>query len=273
MRYRFGVFRLDLGPPLKLSSGNSPVEMQQRPLEVLRYLLENRPRPVPKEELKEKIWGQAHVEDEPVWTAISKIRDVVGSEFVQTARKAGWRIAGPVVEEAGEPAPGAGRLRFWRKAALVAAAAIALTALAAYRILQVPLRLQITEPANGSKGGYGVAVKGTASSSNIKVRLLVRDSGKWWPQEDPQGGDEALQPTGPPEQNRWNWAGVVRLGMEGKDLSGEQKGIGKQFIIVAAREHPRFKEVRRRPNAEERCLPELPNDVETSAEVSIVRVR
>jgi hypothetical protein len=46
MRYRFGVFRLDLGPPLELSSGDSPVEMQQRPLEVPRHILENRPRPV-----------------------------------------------------------------------------------------------------------------------------------------------------------------------------------------------------------------------------------
>lgn len=75
------------------------VEVERKPLELLRYLLSKTGgEVVRKEELLEAVWPGVLVVDASLATAVSKIRKVLGEqEIIQTVPRVGYRIAVPVV--------------------------------------------------------------------------------------------------------------------------------------------------------------------------------
>jgi DNA-binding winged helix-turn-helix (wHTH) protein/TolB-like protein len=70
------------------------VEMERKPLELLRYLLSKPGEVVGKEELLEAVWPGVLVVDASLATAVSKLRKVLGEqEIIQTVPRVGYRIA------------------------------------------------------------------------------------------------------------------------------------------------------------------------------------
>ena len=73
------------------------VELERKPLEVLRYLLSRSGEVVRKEELLEAVWPGVLVVDASLATAVSKLRKVLGEQdVIQTVSRVGYRIAVPV---------------------------------------------------------------------------------------------------------------------------------------------------------------------------------
>ena len=74
------------------------VELERKPLELLRYLLSRSGEVVRKEELLEAVWPGITVVDASLATAVSKLRKVLGEqEIIQTVPRVGYRIAVAVV--------------------------------------------------------------------------------------------------------------------------------------------------------------------------------
>lgn len=75
-----------------------PVEIERKPLDLLRYLLSKSGAVVRKEELLEAIWPDVLVVDASLATAVSKLRKALGEqEVIQTVPRVGYRIAVPIV--------------------------------------------------------------------------------------------------------------------------------------------------------------------------------
>ena len=74
------------------------VELERKPLELLRYLLSRSGEVVRKEELLEAVWPGVTVVDASLATAVSKLRKVLGEqEIIQTVPRVGYRIGVEVV--------------------------------------------------------------------------------------------------------------------------------------------------------------------------------
>src|SRR5689334_18616482 len=81
----------------QLIVNGQPVELERKPLELLRYLLSRSGEVVRKEELLEAVWPGLTVVDASLATAVSKLRKVLGDqEVIQTVPRVGYRIAVPV---------------------------------------------------------------------------------------------------------------------------------------------------------------------------------
>jgi len=76
-----------------------PVDLERKPLELLRYLLSHFGEVVRKEELLDAVWPGVIVVDASLATAVSKLRKVLGGEqeIIQTVPRVGYRISVPVV--------------------------------------------------------------------------------------------------------------------------------------------------------------------------------
>jgi DNA-binding winged helix-turn-helix (wHTH) protein len=81
--------------------------LEPRPFDTLLYLLQNRHRVVPKEELLDAVWGQRHVSQGVISRAVSLLRKALGDEgreapLVRTVHGVGLRFVGDVtvLEEA-----------------------------------------------------------------------------------------------------------------------------------------------------------------------------
>jgi len=81
----------------ELRVGGQPVEIERKPLDLLRYLLSKSGAVVKKEELLEAVWPGVLVVDASLATAVSKLRKALGDqEVIQTVSRVGYRIAVPV---------------------------------------------------------------------------------------------------------------------------------------------------------------------------------
>lgn len=73
------------------------VELERKPLELLRHLLSRSGEVVRKEELLEAVWPGVLVVDASLATAVSKLRKVLGEQdVIQTVPRVGYRISVPV---------------------------------------------------------------------------------------------------------------------------------------------------------------------------------
>ncbi len=92
-----------------------PVDLHPTPLRLLLYLLRNRDRVIPKDELLDRVWFDAAVSEGVLSTAIKEIRSALGDDgsqqrVIQTLRGKGYRLVAPVEERPAAPARGhAGR--------------------------------------------------------------------------------------------------------------------------------------------------------------------
>jgi len=86
-----------------------PVELRATPLRLLLYLLRNRDRVIPKDELLDRVWSEAAVSEGVLSTALKEIRSALGDDgsqqrVIQTLRGKGYRLTAPVEERPAAPA-------------------------------------------------------------------------------------------------------------------------------------------------------------------------
>ncbi len=98
--FSFGEFELDLGR-YELRRGGEVVKSEPRVLEVLNFLIENRNRVVPKEQLLDTIWRDVHVSESALTTAIRDARRALGDSsaeprWIRTVYGRGFRFVGEV---------------------------------------------------------------------------------------------------------------------------------------------------------------------------------
>ena len=110
---KFGIFEADLAAH-KLWKRGLPVHLQEKPFQLLSFLLERRGELVTREELRSRLWSNGtFVEfDEGVNAAVGKVRYALGDSadkpvFFETVRRKGYRWIAPVafVENTGGSAP------------------------------------------------------------------------------------------------------------------------------------------------------------------------
>ena len=92
----FGPFRLDTDPD-RLWRGSEEVALRAKSLSVLAYLARRPGRLVTKDELREQVWGAAHVSDTTLRVTVREIRaalgdDATGSSYLETVPGRGYRF-------------------------------------------------------------------------------------------------------------------------------------------------------------------------------------
>jgi DNA-binding winged helix-turn-helix (wHTH) protein len=102
MRVRFGDFSLDTDSR-QLRQGNADKHLSPKAFELLRLLLENRPRALSKAELHERLWPATFVSDATVTSLVAEVRAAVGDKarrggFVRTVHRFGYAFNGTVAE-------------------------------------------------------------------------------------------------------------------------------------------------------------------------------
>ena len=76
---RFGRFELDgRGQPLRADGAS--VDLQRKPMDVLRYLIEHRDRLVSKQELLRQVWPGIVASDDALQTAVRDLRRALGEQ-------------------------------------------------------------------------------------------------------------------------------------------------------------------------------------------------
>lgn len=113
MTYRFRRCALDAERRELLRNGE-PVETQPLVLELLLYLVRNRNRVVPKDELMSALWADSTVTEGSLSRAISLARRAIGdtdrrNPLIRTHTRVGFRFIGEITGEPGEPRPQAAR--------------------------------------------------------------------------------------------------------------------------------------------------------------------
>lgn len=100
--WRFGDAELD-ETAWRLTVRGQAVELEPRPLQVLRELLRSAGEVVRKDELVEAVYGHMHVTDGALNQAISKLRGALGDRdqsIIATVHRLGYRLAVPVQVQA-----------------------------------------------------------------------------------------------------------------------------------------------------------------------------
>ncbi len=140
--YRFGIFEFD-GNSGELRKHARPVSLERQPSRVLGILLARAGELVSREELRESVWGETHVDfDRGLAYCLSQIRGALGDRsdnptFIQTFPKRGYKFIAPVTIDAPatvESAPvhiRSADLQVSRRPYILAAVAVALLGLAA----------------------------------------------------------------------------------------------------------------------------------------------
>jgi TolB-like protein/class 3 adenylate cyclase/Tfp pilus assembly protein PilF len=96
MRYRFGDFTLDLDL-YELRRSGEPVEIQPKAFDLLRHLVENGERTVPKEELLDSVWPGVVVGEAALTQAVRQVRRALDDgdgedSIIRTVRRRGYRL-------------------------------------------------------------------------------------------------------------------------------------------------------------------------------------
>jgi DNA-binding winged helix-turn-helix (wHTH) protein/TolB-like protein len=100
--YRFGIFDFDTGSG-ELRKDARPVSLERQPSRVLALLLARAGEVVSREELRESVWGETHVDvDRGLAYCLSQIRGALGDRsdnprFIQTFPKRGYKFIAPVM--------------------------------------------------------------------------------------------------------------------------------------------------------------------------------
>ena len=106
--FRFGTFEADSDTG-ELRRAGRPLSLQEQPFRLLLALLERPAEIVTRAELRERLWGETHVDfEEGLNTAVRKLRDVLGDSasnprFIETLPRRGYRFIAPV-ESLADPA-------------------------------------------------------------------------------------------------------------------------------------------------------------------------
>ena len=108
--YEFGPFRLDPVGGV-LFRGGERLALRPKVVELLTMLVEAQGNPVTKNELLQKVWADAIVEEGTLASHISVLRKALGegpesAQYIETIPKRGYRFVAPVrISENGLPQP------------------------------------------------------------------------------------------------------------------------------------------------------------------------
>jgi DNA-binding winged helix-turn-helix (wHTH) protein len=102
MRLRLGDVTFD-GESRQLLRGLEEVHLSPKAFELLKVLIERRPKALSKQELHDHLWPDTFVSDVNLASLISEIRSALGDTahepvFIRTARRFGYAFCGNVVE-------------------------------------------------------------------------------------------------------------------------------------------------------------------------------
>ncbi len=102
MRYSFDAYVLDV-PGHELRRGTEPVPVEPKVFDLLLYLIENRARAIPKEEIVGAVWDGRAISDATLSSAVKAARKAVGDDgqrqhAVKTLHGHGFRFVSPVTE-------------------------------------------------------------------------------------------------------------------------------------------------------------------------------
>src|SRR5262244_6658 len=130
--YEFGPFRLDPSQDLLLE-GTRKIPLTPKAYQTLLVLVEHRGRTLGKDELLQKIWPDAFVEEatlaQNIFTLRKQLRDDRDTAlYIQTVPKRGYRFVAEVREVKATIAPLQQRLRVSRRAVVTAGVIPAVTA-------------------------------------------------------------------------------------------------------------------------------------------------
>jgi DNA-binding winged helix-turn-helix (wHTH) protein len=106
VRIEFGEFMLDWDSR-QLLCGGSPVHLSPKGLELLKVLLDRRPRALSKTELLERLWPRTFISDATLTSLVAEVRRSIGDDprqarFVRTVQRFGYAFCG-VATDYGSP--------------------------------------------------------------------------------------------------------------------------------------------------------------------------
>jgi DNA-binding winged helix-turn-helix (wHTH) protein len=114
MRLAFGGLIVDTDAR-QLLQGSEPVPLSPKALDLLAYLIENRPNALSKDMLHDRLWPGVFVSDTNLAGLIAEIRRALGDDartprYIRTVQRFGYAFAGTVESEgtSGERRPAAG---------------------------------------------------------------------------------------------------------------------------------------------------------------------
>jgi DNA-binding winged helix-turn-helix (wHTH) protein len=115
VRLAFGDLILDLGTR-QLLRGDEERRLSPKAFELLRLLIENRPRAMSKDELIERLWPDTYVAEANLPSLIAEIREVTGDDadeprVIRTIRRFGYAFCATVTDD--ERPAGATPLGSW----------------------------------------------------------------------------------------------------------------------------------------------------------------
>lgn len=99
---RFGGFRLDLGRSALLGPSGAEVPLRPKAFDVLRHLVENAGRLVPRDELLGAVWAEVFVTDDNVTQCVAEVRRALGqdaSRLLRTVQRRGYLFEAEVSHE------------------------------------------------------------------------------------------------------------------------------------------------------------------------------
>src|SRR5688572_18778088 len=117
MQVRFGEFTLDT-ESRQLRRGAVERHLSPKAFELLRLLIENRPRALSKAELHERLWRDVFVSEATLSSLVAEVRGALGEKaeggvFVRTVHRFGYAFKGDASEPAESAPPAGGAARCW----------------------------------------------------------------------------------------------------------------------------------------------------------------
>ena len=102
MRFEFGEFVFD-GEARELTRRGAPVRIAPKAFDLLRILIEERPRALRKRELQDRLWPDVFVDEANLKNLVGEIRAALGDDaWIRTVHRYGYAFA-PARIEAPEP--------------------------------------------------------------------------------------------------------------------------------------------------------------------------
>ena len=105
MRLRLGDLTFD-ADARQLRRGPDEIHLSPKAFELLKLLIESRPRAISKKELHERLWPETFVSEANLATLAAEVREALDDDprqprFIRTAHRFGYAFSGIAVEETG----------------------------------------------------------------------------------------------------------------------------------------------------------------------------
>ena len=165
---------------MAVKRGGSPVDIEPKVFDVLRFLITHRDRLVTKEELLDGVWRDAFVAPNALTRAVAQLRKALGDDadaprYVETVARRGYRFIAPVVIDgsvaAAQVVPPPVHPLHRRRPSGVVMAAIAATAIVVVGLVAWTVRRAEPRAGGGPTGALTPVRVSTSGSMNVEPAL------------------------------------------------------------------------------------------------------